>query len=70
MEKALKFFNWTARHAASALAFLFFVTLFSSVANAIYGGLAASDKSSSGNQISSAAWNRIVDGVLEMDTRL
>lgn len=36
---------------------------------ALTSGLSVSDKSSTGATLSSASWNRIVDSVLELDTR-
>lgn len=36
---------------------------------ALSSGLTASDLKSSGNQLSSASWNRIVNSVLELDGR-
>lgn len=36
---------------------------------ALTSGLSTSDRSSTGATLSSASWNRIVDSVLELDTR-
>ncbi len=36
----------------------------------LFGGLTNSDKVSSGSGLSSLSWNRIVDGVLNLDSRL
>lgn len=36
---------------------------------AFTSGLSVSDKSSTGSTLSSASWNRLVDAVLELDTR-
>lgn len=53
-------------------AVIFFGTLFilSVGYGALSGGLSTADKVGSGSGLTSTSWNRIVDGVLDLDTRL
>ncbi len=53
----------------SAVAFFGTLTALSVGYAALNGGLSTSDKVSSNAQLSSASWNRVVDGVLDLDAR-
>lgn len=53
----------------SAVTFFGTLTALSVGYAALNGGLSTSDKVSSNAQLSSASWNRIVDGVLDLDAR-
>lgn len=53
----------------SAVAFFTTLTTLSVGYAALSGGLTASDKVSSNAQLSSVSWNRIVDGILDLDAR-
>lgn len=59
-----------AKRSAMA-AIVFFVTLvgLTSAYAALTAGLSTSDRTSSGSVLSSASWNRLVNSVLELDTR-
>ncbi|MCK9272388.1 hypothetical protein M0P65_02465 [Candidatus Gracilibacteria bacterium] len=52
-------------------AVVFFSTIvILSVAYALVGGLSTADKVGTGSGLTSTSWNRIVDGILDLDSRL
>lgn len=56
-----------------ASAFIFTVSLIIftyGFTHAMYGGLSNSDKASVGATLSSVSWNRIIDGVIDLDSRV
>lgn len=54
----------------SALIFFGTLVILSIGYGALAGGLSTADRVGSGSGLTSASWNRIVDGVLDLDTRL
>ncbi|MFZ3232601.1 MAG: hypothetical protein WA194_03615 [Patescibacteria group bacterium] len=57
------------KSAYSAAAFFFTFVSLSGAYAALSAGLTASDLKSAGNQVSVASWNRMVNSILELDTR-
>lgn len=65
----MKIIGFLRKPLYSAFAFLGLVVVFS-VGYGLAGGLSTADKAVGGSGLSSASWNRIVDGVLDLDIRV
>ncbi len=54
----------------SALTFFMTILVLSVGYGALVGGLSTADKVGSGSGLTATSWNRIIDGVLDLDSRL
>ena len=57
------------KSALSAATFFFVFASLSAAYAALSAGLTSADLKSAGNQVSAASWNRMVNSILELDTR-
>lgn len=66
----MKNFNYLKKSIYSGITFFMTVLILSIGYATLSGGLSTADKVGSGSGLTATSWNRIIDGVLDLDTRL